>query len=259
MLDPIEFCEIVRKGEGGVPVACVGDARPIPFLLAQIPPNVPVLHLKLDGVDVWPPQYFTAAKQAEVYVHSLERYCPDRQVAVMGWSYGGFLAYELGQALIQRRWTRVSLLMIEPLTPWRLLSFSRYRLLRRKAGKALRRVRAFFDPHRSPRGRRNSQPQVDSNESGPSRWNLMTAFYDKNVDRIRPQPFQGPLTLVGTEFYHARFGQAWRRIAKGHFEECIFAKTDSHAAFTQPTYAEQWLNCLNHWYTMTDNLNGART
>ena len=248
MLDPIEFCEIVRAGDGGVPIACVGDARPIPFVLAQIPASVPVIHLKLDGTHVWPPQYFSAC-------HAGSGLCAFARKAVFAQRSGrnglvlrGTARLRTGNRFDPARLVALLLLMIEPETPWRFRSFSRYRLLRRKAGKALRRVQAIFDPNRSPFRRHNAQPPVDPSESGESRWNLMTTYYQKNIHRIRPKPFQRPLTLVGSELYQARFGQAWRRIAKGNFEQCIFANTASHAAFAQPAYSQQWLSCLNHWY-----------
>src|SRR5262249_19484707 len=75
-IDPDQFFTVIRAGAEERPVACVGDTRPIPFLLSQFKQNVPVWHLKLDGTHVWPPSYLSMSEQVDVLVRALERHTP---------------------------------------------------------------------------------------------------------------------------------------------------------------------------------------
>ncbi|HEV8070237.1 MAG TPA: amino acid adenylation domain-containing protein, partial [Planctomycetaceae bacterium] len=250
-LNPSDFCEIVRSGDGGVPIVCVGDARPIPFLLAQLSNSVPILQLKFDGVHIWPPYYLSAANQSDVYVRALEKLCLDKKVAILGWSYGGTLAYRLGLALQDRGWSRIGVFVIEPDTPMLFLPFGQYQLLKRQFRQALT---TLFRGEDLNRFRMRCQqptipPEIQDLKDRYARWDLMVRHYQSNIDSIRPRPLQRPMALVGSESYMARFADAWRRVAHGSFEQCVFSNTDDHAAcFIESRCTDQWLTCLEHWY-----------
>ncbi|HEV3300843.1 MAG TPA: amino acid adenylation domain-containing protein [Planctomycetaceae bacterium] len=248
-LDPNDFCDIVRTGAGGVPIVCVGDARPIPFLLARLSNSVPIVQLKFDGVHVWPPYYLNAANQTDVYVHALEHLCVDKRAAILGWSYGGTLAYRLGLALQERGWSQIGVFVIEPDTPMPFLPFGRYQVLKRHFRQALT---ALYRGKDLRLGRPHSTlaPQVNEPKDRYARWDLMVGHYQTNIDSVRPRPFRRPMALVGSESYTAHFADAWRRVAQGSFEQCVFSNTDNHAAcFLEARCTDQWLSVLEHWYT----------
>jgi acyl carrier protein/pimeloyl-ACP methyl ester carboxylesterase len=247
-LAPGDFCEIVRSGDDGVPIVCVGDARPIPFLLGRVSNSIPILQLKFDGVHVWPPYYLSAATQTDVYVHALEKLCVEKRVAILGWSYGGTLAYQLGLALQDYGWSRIGVFMIEPDTPMRLLPFGRYQLLNRQFRQALTalyrgaRPRLYGQEPQSP-------PEIRELGDRYARWEFMVGHYQNNIHSVRPRPLERPMTLVGCESYQARFADAWRGVARGGFEQCHFTHTDDHAAcFLDAHCTDQWLACLEQWY-----------
>ncbi len=250
MLDPNTFCEIIRPGDRGVPIVCVGDARPIPFMLARTSDSIPILQLKFDGVHVWPPYYLTTANQIDVYVQSLENRLVDRKAVILGWSYGGTLAYELAVTLLERGWSDVGLFMIEPTTPMRLLPLGRQFLKQQLLSAArLCNIRANLAYLRLRSQKDEDWTKMPVPSDGYVRWNMMVGHYERNIDSIRPSPFQRPIVLVGSDFYQARFAEAWRRIARDGFERCVFSNTDDHyACFTQLHCSDQWLNCLEQWY-----------
>jgi len=249
-LDPNDFCGIVRSGDGGVPIVCVGDARPIPFLMARLSNSIPILQFKFDGVHVWPPYYLNAANQTDVYVHALENLCLDKRAAILGWSYGGTLAYRLGLALQDRGWSRIGVFVIEPDTPSPFLPFGRYQLLKRQFRQALA---GLYRGKGLRLGRQHSTlaaPEVNEPNDRYARWDFMVGHYQSNIDSVRPRPFRRPMALVGSESYMAHFADAWRRVALGSFEQCVFLNTDNHAAcFLESRCTDQWLSILEHWYT----------
>lgn len=248
--DPNTFCEIIRSGDGRVPIVCLGDARPIPFMLSQTRNRTPILHLKFDGVHTWPPYYLTTEGQIDAYVRALENRLVDRTALIVGWSYGGTLAYELGVALLKRGWSDVGLFLIEPTTPIHLLPLGR-QLLKQRLQSAMKlcdlRANLKYLRLRRQNGEAWSKTAVPSD--GYVRWEMMVGHYERNIDSIRRSPFPRPIVFVASESYDLRFGEAWRRIAREEFERCIFSNTDDHyACFTQPRCRDQWLNCLQQWY-----------
>jgi amino acid adenylation domain-containing protein len=247
--EPDQFCELLHADDGGMPLVCVGDSRPISLMLKRIQIRRPVYLLTIDGLVVWPPQYLSAAQQVEFYVRSLECRCPGRKLTLIGWSYGGTLAYELAAALCERRWPDVDVVLIEPATPVRFLSYWRSRVAYRFARRALsiRRLAAKIRNWKARPRDRSISANVAEMPDGLSRWNAMHEHYRENTTTLVPRPLRGRLALIGSEEYHARFAEGWRQTAGGQFEQCIFSNTDDHFACFREPYADQWLGFVERW------------
>jgi hypothetical protein len=151
--------------------------------------------------------------------------------------------------LQERGWSQIGVFVIEPDTPMPFLPFGRYQLLKRHFRQALT---ALYRGKDLRLGRPHSTlaPQVNEPKDRYARWDLMVGHYQNNIDSVRPRPFRRPMALVGSESYTAHFADAWRRVAQGSFEQCVFSNTDNHAAcFLEARCTDQWLSVLEHWYT----------
>jgi hypothetical protein len=133
--------------------------------------------------------------------------------------------------------------LLEPTTPVRFQNFWRCRLLYQLA-------RQNLSIRRCLRGLRpgNAPPQNDSNPAthrempeGAGRWDLMHKHYWTNTIAISRRPVTGRISLVGSHSYHSRFAGAWRRVAGGDFNACLFTGTTDHFACFRDPYAGQWI------------------
>lgn len=246
------YCEVIRPGTGGMPVACIGDSRPIPFLLARLPADVPVLHAKLDGTHVWPPAFLSVEDQVEACHRALEAHCGSGPVVLVGFSYGGLLAHRLAAALLQAERAVGGVMLIEPSLPHRYQSF--WAQWKWRLRSTLRKRSSWT----SASGPASSDPPAtagdgDGNGAGAvpdikTRWSSMETHYRRNVEAVRLQALRSPVALVGSDRYHVRFAGAWRRIEPGGILECVLTDADDHASCFREPHATRWLAFVDDWY-----------
>jgi len=252
-LEPIDcrtYFEVQRSGSGGTPVVCIGDRRPVPFMLTRLPKTVPVVSLLLDGCQkTWPPRYFTVEEQIDVYAEALETSLDGRTVFLFGYSYGGLLAARLATLLRERGWTKVGLMMIEPEVPLC------YRPLRAHVDFQVNRLRQFFGSltERFRNGfRRAVQTPVPDWEPAPgdsaAHWNHMLAHYMQCTVTSKLFPSRERIALAGSEQYHAYSAACWSKIGLGGIDRCRFLNaTDHYSCFREP-HVSAWLDLFEESY-----------
>jgi amino acid adenylation domain-containing protein len=252
-IDCAEYIEIYRPGSDDSPVIVVGDTRLVPFLLARLPASVPIYFLKLDGTHIWPPRYLKFAQQLTVFVNALAPYVGSRGAYLLGYSYGGSLAYGLAGALRKQRAVRCEVLMIEPDVPLCLRSFAerlRWRYWRLRA--FLGRVRRRLWP-RAGRAIAAASEALDpaalAPTDGEARWRLMEAFYGTSTAKAKPLRSPGRIALVGTRHYHSQHALSWRKVSTGGLDCCVLStdEKDHNACFQEP-YVSQLLDFAEAWY-----------
>ncbi|HEV8000331.1 MAG TPA: amino acid adenylation domain-containing protein [Planctomycetaceae bacterium] len=239
--DPGDFLELLRDEGDGHPLVCVGHAQPIPLLLERVPTLGPVIHLKLDGSQIWPPIHLSFEEQLDAYVQQLEAHARGRRSLLIGYSYGGILAYGLASKLV-RKGLDVDVMLIEPAVPFRYLPLKVR--VRRRLGQIYRRARSG----RSLAEDGPAEPISPQATVGESRWHLMHPHYQKNVDAASLRPLGQQVALVGGEPYHARYLSSWRKIETGGIESCVLPQTESHLSCFQEPGLSCWLDFFERWY-----------
>jgi thioesterase domain-containing protein len=233
---------------GTLPVVIIGDARPMCLMREVLPPNAPVLHLLLDGVQVWPPVYLSFEQQVEVYVRALEQHLPERRAAIVGFSYGGTLAHRLASILENRGWNQVSVMLIEPTIPDRYVPTSaryidRWRRWKRRVGRYLRGANfdlEFWDQEAG--SNKAAMPDL------VDRWDFMEDYLVKIAGSARLSRLKQCALLVGSEGYLDENLLGWQKVELGNLELCQFAGSSRHLACFEEPYLAQWLATTRKWY-----------
>lgn len=189
-----DFLEVLRAGGDGHPLVCVGHVQPIPLLLERLPSLGPVIHLKLDGSQIWPPLNLSFEEQLQVYVRELEQHVLGRKLLLIGYSYGGILAYCLAAKLLNEGFD-IDLMMIEPALPYRDLPWKIR--LRQRLGSF---YRLLFS--RTPVGQvaaKGGEAEMISSEASiaEQRWNFMHPHYVQNIDSAFLHALGQRVALVG--------------------------------------------------------------
>ncbi|MDE9462049.1 amino acid adenylation domain-containing protein [Xenorhabdus bovienii] len=115
-----QLAMLIRDGGGQfkfeplVPLRETGHRRPL-FLvhpmggnilsylrmLSHLPSDQPLYALQASGVDVGSSPIATIEEQASFYIDAIKRIQPNGSYVIGGWSYGGFVAFEMANQLIQ--------------------------------------------------------------------------------------------------------------------------------------------------------------
>jgi amino acid adenylation domain-containing protein len=250
--DHVRFLEVIRTGDRNKPpIVCIGDSRPIPHITSHFEASVPVWHCRLHGTHVWPAAFMTIEEQIAIYVRSLTEQCPvRRKVHLIGFSYGGLLAYRLAAGLSNHGWTVMSIVLIEPNVPDRYLPI--WPRLREK----LRRTRLGIrysgdlsqvddDPDAAEQHRRL---EIERTPGVSDRWNRMVRHYMHISGTASLNSLRKQIVLVGSKEYCRRFGKCWERIESGGVEYCALPdSTDHFTCFRRPS-STQWLAALKSCY-----------
>ncbi len=244
---PEDYLEAIRTGDmNAVPIVCVGDMRFNAPILDRMPSNVPVYLLKLDGCHVWPPEYITLSEQIALYVQSLTVQVQRRKALLIGFSYGGFLAYCLAAEMLKHNWLETRLLLFEPDFPirfqrvWPRLQ-AKYRSIRSRISSSWKSLRSQNGPvvahqYRSARIAEISDPEAV--------WNMMVGHFRYLTDSARLDSLRQRIVLFGSQDYHSRVGMCWEKINSHGVNRVVFLGTDDHRACFREPFVTQWLTVL---------------
>lgn len=240
-----DFLEVLRAGGDGHPLVCVGHVQPIPLLLERLPSLGPVIHLRLDGSQIWPPLNLSFEEQLQVYVRELEEHVLGRKLLLIGYSYGGILAYCLASKLLNKGFD-IDVMMIEPALPYRELPWKMR--LRQRLGSLYRLL--FSRKLAGQAGAKGGQAEMISAETSiaEQRWNFMHPHYVQNIDSAFLHALGQRVAVVGGAPYHASYAACWRRIETGGIESCVLPRTDNHLSCFQEPGLSRWLDFFEDWY-----------
>jgi amino acid adenylation domain-containing protein len=242
------YLRVFRQGKGQPPVLCVGDARFVPLILERLPASVPVLLLGLDGCHVWPPQYLTVEQQVATYVAALKTQTAARKAAMVGYSYGGLLAYRLASALLEQGWEQVKVNLVEPSLPYRYLPVGlQLQEYLEQARSWVRRV-ARLVPGRRPAQMPLVAIGAHEIPDVEARWNRMASHYHRNVRNARLVPLGRRIGIVGTKAYHAQISSCWKLLEPGGVDECILPLEVGHSEVFREDCGIQWIQFLERSY-----------
>lgn len=235
--------EVLRAGGDGHPLVCVGDVRPVPLLLERLPSLGPVIHLKLDGSQIWPPRNLSFEEQLQVYVRELERHVLGRTLLLIGHAYGGLLAYCLAARLLNKGFD-VDVMLIEPAIP------SRYLPWKTRCRQWLGSLSDLL-VSRGPAGQVANGVGSDTNcaeaATAEERNNFMRPQHVQNIDRAVLHALGQRVALVGSAAYHARYAACWRQIETRGIEPCVLESQDRRSCFQEPGLS-RWLDFFEGWY-----------
>ena len=103
-------------GRGGQPVVIVGNADPAALLQKELPTDVPLWWLKLDEFHTLPQTIGPIPEISAAFADELLRALPAGTPTLIGYSFGGLIAFDLAGRL-QQAGRRVNLMLLEPSTP----------------------------------------------------------------------------------------------------------------------------------------------
>lgn len=93
----------IREGSGDVPLVCIhplgGNAFWYLGLARKLPSSQPVYGLQARGLDLDEPVQLSIEQMAHSYISELQSLVPHGRYALMGWSFGGIVAYEMARQL----------------------------------------------------------------------------------------------------------------------------------------------------------------
>ena len=109
------YLETIRQGNGETSLVIIGATlRPT---LEELPPDVSVWWLGLDGLHVWPHLNLDAKAQAKAHVEELMKANPTGNLLLCGHSYGGLLALEIARQITKISDRQIDLILLEPYPP----------------------------------------------------------------------------------------------------------------------------------------------
>ena len=247
------FLESIRRGSGKTHLVIVGAKLRAP--LEQLPPEVSVWWLKLDGLHVLPHLRLDIPRQAAAHVEELISAIPQGRLILCGHSYGGLLAIEIANQLRRSNQHQLELVLLEAslveeltgsITNWLGRQFrvlrnairpSRIRLLVKDIAKkwstSLDRRIAATDPH------------PDSAEEANDQWKRMLPFILKNILNYKLQTsLEIDLHVIATPDYLSEYNEGIKRLTVGKISRCCVADHLNHLEIAYPQQAHYWVDIV---------------
>ena len=245
-----QYLESIRPANGNTHLVIVGAKLRVP--LEMLPPEITVWWLKMDGLHVWPPKHIDLPHQAAIHAQELSREIPSGTILLCGHSYGGAVAIEVAQQLMQAEKYDVKLILLEP-TLWS----SRNEPIIKKAARKLKEFknrdhsqnfrelsRAFY---KTTIGKVknliiNSRKSTDQNVTVENRWDYMEPFFLGNVSKFRfPVSTTKEVHLIKTRHYNQGSFELLEQIAKNSLQIHETPEHMDHYSMAAPQNSMVWM------------------
>ncbi len=264
------YLEVFR--EGPAPILVLGYAETAHAIVNRLTGERGVVLLKIPGLHESPIRYWSIPDSIEAFREALSAADLEAPAAVVGYSYGGLLAYALAAELgASSRYSRLTML-IEPATPARVSSggesrspdthglrpvgldgarhrspsrggiAGKFRHDGRQMFRKLARVRNWFYPVRYARLWLTNR--LGGALSGNERWELFRPAMRVNKRVYRPPVYNGRVLLVGSPQFLNRRTPTWRALAGNGLETLAIGNVANHHAYTLSQHEAIWTQAL---------------
>jgi pimeloyl-ACP methyl ester carboxylesterase len=244
--------EMLRTGSGHHHVVLVGLTESLGWLPDQLPADVAAWWLRLDGLHGPPDTLRTIPEMAAAFAAEVQCAFSSGPLTLIGFSYGGLVAFELAQRL-QEAGRLVHLVLLEPASD-RLHTFVRASLVQRicsgmrteGASKYWRREVASVLTGMWQRALRN-YIRLRATFAGafPERYRRWWYFRPQILDHVRryvPVPYRGRVCLVGRTKWLNDYRTVWRSLIEGEMVQCEIASSGDHVDITKLPAGLIWLS-----------------
>ena len=230
----IDFEFLQRHGPGnganqGSPIVCVGDHRPLALIADRAGQTTPIIHLCLDGAQTPRFQGLNIEEQARRYLDELNRAAIAPLGAIVGFSYGGLLAFALACEIQRRADYRPRVVLLEPSTPG----------LRRRIGL---RQRVFARTSVTTPPLAVDDPRTCWDECWP--------FYRQNIEQFRLPTCNLDVHLFANRRRLRRTLPIWQQ-ACSNFSWQISSHRDDHFEILAPSMADRWYEVVRQVANIT--------
>lgn len=260
--------EVIRPGNGGTPVVCVAFSHPHRALLEGLSAEVPLWGLWLSDLRQHPSRIRSFEAMTMELEAELLKAAPSGPLILVGFSFGGLLAFELTVRL-RRSGRSVQTLLLEPTVPKPLWAHARFensqtepwrRCLSRHA-RALRRLsmmgrlrycwerltnssvvrRVLIRPYLQLRAEFGA-PVLDAKQH----WWYYEAELRRRLADYKLATCRGNVFVAGRRTWLDVWTPAWQSVIEGYVEPCVLPTASSHLDINAPAVAAAWLVPLQH-------------
>ena len=213
----------VHRNDANPDVWCVGDHRPMVAVIDRLGERARVAHFRIDGLQTEVPLGLDVRDQVSAYREEADALGLPAPIGIVGFSYGGLLAYELAVSL-RRNGEFAPLLMIEPAVPGQTGAVTHGR--QRWFGRVRRWVRPgeAHDDHR---------------------WRAYRPIMAANVIAYEAPSLDGDVWIAGRKRYLRRTGRAWQRLVPR--ASLVEVGGSTHTSIATGPDAGPWLSVVEGW------------
>jgi acyl-coenzyme A synthetase/AMP-(fatty) acid ligase/acyl carrier protein/pimeloyl-ACP methyl ester carboxylesterase len=243
-VDRQRYLQVLRPGPDPILVV---DFAAMAQTLQRATDDCGIVLLSIPGLHETPVRYWSVERSIETYCSEIAGAGLPSPSAIVGFSYGGLLAYALAERLWKSGARPEITLLIEPSTP-----------LRREP------VSVESSGARPPHGRRRITRITRWRNwayliryarllltnalrrplQGGERWELFRSVIRSNRRSYVPRQFDGRVTLVGSARYLSSAQATWQGLVTGPFETVTCSEDLNHHAWFQPEYESRWIGAL---------------
>ena len=213
----------VHRTDANPEVWCVGDHRPLVAVIDRLGEGASATHFRIDGLQTEVLRGFDVHDQVAAYRTEADALGLPSPIGIVGFSYGGLLAYELAASLRRDR-VFAPLLMIEPAVPGQTGAVTHGR--RRWFGRARHWVLPG-DAHDDPR------------------WRAYRPIMAANVTGYEAPRLDGAVWIAGRRPYLRRNGRTWRRLVPD--ASLVEVGGSTHTSIAAGPDATPWLSIVERW------------
>ena len=248
-----QYLESIRPGQGNTHLVIVGAKLRVP--LEMLPPDIPVWWLKLDGLHVWPPKHLDLPNQAAIHAQELSDEISSGTIIFCGHSYGGLLAIEIAQQLLQTANYEIKLVLLEPSIPpvqnKSIIKRATQKVQNYKKRKRLGLIQEFaLGLHKRTVGELNrmmisARRSANQKIVADDRWRYMKPFLIEFTHTYQlPDSIDHDIYLIKTDFYQPDFLAALNQIAKGAFSICAVSESLDHLDIADARHSLVWMRIV---------------